>query len=193
MQPNDDFDAIKAEIAFFMEKMFQISLSYSGAIVALGAAIHLDIGGDIERVLGVHPAVTFVAVLLGLNALYLTLALGTLFAVFKRGLFLIEFLDGAAINRRWEIFTRRRNGDGSVLERVFWNADMYFVVFLFGIVIAISIGAAGVGFAYQENTRDLIAVIAATALQLFPALVGAGVVWLQQKARKSAGLARRTR
>lgn len=65
---------------------------------------------------------------------------------------------------------------------------MYFVVFLFGVVFGISIGAAVVGFVQQENTRDLIAVTLATALQLFPALIGAGVVWLQREARQSAGL-----
>lgn len=87
IQPDDDFRSIKSEIEFFMEKMFQVSLSYSGAIVALVAVIHLDVGDEIQRVLGVHPRVSFVAVLLGLNALYLTLVLGTLFAVFKRGCF----------------------------------------------------------------------------------------------------------
>jgi hypothetical protein len=163
---------VKDEIGFFMEKTFQISFGYLGAMVALAAASSLDAADAIADDLGVGTTALFCTAILVVNAVYLSLASGTLFATIKRGLYLIQQDPDAVGHKHWETFVRR-----SEYQHVFrpkfmgsaaWNIDNFYMLPLFALIGVVSIAVAVVGLVEASDTAAAVAVSAGVALHALP-------------------------
>ncbi len=163
-------DRVKGEISFFMEKTFQISFGYLGALVALVAASGLDVVSAAAEALGTTTAPLLCSGVLVLNAVYLALASGTLFATLKRGLYLMIHDPGGA-HFRWERFVRESHrspfGTGR-LGSVAWNLDNYYMVPLFGLIVVVSIASAFVGLHESARAVDAAIVLLAAAGHAIP-------------------------
>ena len=85
----DSIKAVKQEIRFFMEKSFQVSLGYVGTFVALAAVAKLDLLTKLSSLLGIAFITILSAAVLIINITYLTLASACIFAVLKRGYYIL--------------------------------------------------------------------------------------------------------
>jgi hypothetical protein len=161
-------DRVKGEITFFMEKTFQISFGYLGALVALAAASGLDASQAVAKELGIGTAALFCTGILLLNAVYLSLASGTLFATIKRGLFLIEE-DRDGSHRRWETFVRKRKDPPFRRGGFFaWNLDNFYMTPLFALIVVISIVTAIIGVREAAGALANAAVFAGVTAHILP-------------------------
>lgn len=169
-QPATD-GPVRAEIQFFMDKVFQVSLAY---IVALGtllafanSAMVITYGGLAKM----PPAALVANILLLLNVVYLTLTTACLFAVLKRGLFaLTNKTQVSETWHRWEIFVRR-DTDWPITKRLpglAWDIDNYYALPLTGLIIIMS-GLAG---AVCFTSNHITAIVAAAALLVLHAVPG---------------------
>src|SRR5438067_2399770 len=88
--PADSDTAVKSEIAFFMEKSFQVSFGYAGAVAALTAGVAVENFRAVVEQTGLRICVVWALSLLVLDFIYLTTAGGCLFGVLKRGYFILS-------------------------------------------------------------------------------------------------------
>jgi hypothetical protein len=144
--PDKPEDApLRAEIQFFMDKVFQISLAYFALLVSTLAFSTSQVTDDAAKAAGMTTGSLIACALLLLNILYATLSGACLFAVLKRGLFaLMERSRVSQTWRRWEVFVRDDSHSHGVINmrRIAWNIDNYYVTPIFIGVIVVS------GFSY---------------------------------------------
>jgi hypothetical protein len=182
------------EIRFYLEKSFQVSFGYLGVLVALGIAVHYGLSQGVAQQGGINRHVLVAGVLVTLNALYLTSALGMLFGVLKRGLFVIANSSpiSASLYREGWIrgIEKERRPPCTALEprSFFWNLDNYSVVLIFGVVTAVSIGALSYGFSQPKNSLELTILVCATAIQVVPAASLLAVARLDRRCRNALRL-----
>src|SRR5229473_5059255 len=74
MAAEPDFALQKSEIAFFMEKTFQISFTYFGGLVAFFALSKTAVTSAVVKATGIPLGILAALVILLLNLLYVTLA-----------------------------------------------------------------------------------------------------------------------
>jgi hypothetical protein len=190
-----DLGAVKSEIAFFMEKTFQVSFGYLGALAALAAAAKLDVLTAAASLLDVRVRMVVVTAVLMANAVYLTLACGTLFAVVKRGLFIIQQtslaqIDAAprSIHLDWEVFVRRpppEVGAPAWGRVAAWNFDNFYMVPLFLLIACSSVGVAVFGMTESKGSHEVALLAAGCAAQVFPVAGLSAVVWLTRHAEQA--------
>ena len=135
---------VSDEIAFFMEKTFQLSFGYLGGLAALTFASGSSITSDLASALAIPTAIVIPVALLGANSLYMSLSIGTLFAAMKRGRFLMDLSADKSEQWLWERFLRspsdsfRARAGGQVL----WNLDNFYMVPAFLLIATTSVVAA---------------------------------------------------
>ena len=140
-----DAQAVRTEIAFFMEKSFQITFGYLGSAAALTAGVAID---DVRALIaqnGLEIGSLWAVALLVLNVLYLTAAGGCLFAILKRGYFILTQSNASSTDARWERFLRTQAYSvfgSKFLDRIAWNFDNFYMApVLFAIGVS-SVGAS---------------------------------------------------
>jgi hypothetical protein len=163
---DDRAQSIKTEITFFMDKLFQSSFVYVGALFATLATIRLDGSAAIGALLGVSPRVIVVVAVLLANLVFLVLACSCTFAVLKRGMFIIEYdeSNASAHSVLWEAFVRRtRLGWGELS----WNVDNYYVAVLGIVVFGVSLALGVIGLRNPvSDERWIVAIL--LALHVLP-------------------------
>lgn len=142
---NSELDALKTEILFFMDKIFQSSFAYLGAIAVSILTANLSVITEIEKLSGIDKSVLIAYVLLFANAIYLIFAASCSFAIIKRGLFILRHRDRTSALSNWEAFVRRAEPSFSHFS---WNVDNYYVGIFFFVIFASSICLAGYARAY---------------------------------------------
>ncbi|WP_030414063.1 hypothetical protein [Streptomyces sp. NRRL S-1448] len=151
MSSEYNFEAQRSEVAFFMEKAFQISFVYFAGVAAFFALSKSDVMTSIVRATGLPLAGLAAVVILLLNLVYVTLACACLFAVLKRGLFILTHTSPTpgrqsareSIYWKWEEFVRDDEAMGAAEMRNFaWNIDNYYMVPLFSVIVVASIISA---------------------------------------------------
>lgn len=138
-----NLDSIKGEILFFMGKIFQFTFVYIGAVFAVLASSNLQVAGHIANFLRVGQTMLAVEVFLLLNFLYLVLSSSCMFAILKRGFFIVREVGPTAPYHplvRWERFVRKNPRN---FNSFLWNIDNHFVAVLFVAVLASSCLAFG--------------------------------------------------
>ena len=174
--PSRNFKSVRDEIRFWMEKSFQVSFGYFGALVAVVALTRLDILEPLSGVLLIKPGAIVSITLLLLNFTYLTLATVCVFATLKRGYYiLINSSDtgGSADDAaHWERFVRRSEGSLfslPVISGLAWNVDNYYMVPLF-LFILVGSGAAFVfGWSSAEGFLPKAILVSVAVLHAIPA------------------------
>jgi hypothetical protein len=142
MTSGPDFASQKSEIAFFMEKTFQISFTYFGGLVAFFALSKTSFMKAVVQASGIRLGILVALVVILLNLVYITLACACLFAILKRGLFILKHNpysgnSKASLYVEWEKFVR----DDSLmptwhrLRQAAWNIDNYYMLPLFAVII----------------------------------------------------------
>ncbi|MBE9582557.1 MAG: hypothetical protein IMF18_13210 [Proteobacteria bacterium] len=134
----ESHEFIRDEIKFFMEKAFQFAYIYIGSAFAILAGGKLDVFKGLAAAAGSGTDVIMVLGLLVLNLAYLILASSCLFAVLKRGYFILiqgERSCGSPV-LEWERFVRI---PATLPRRIDWNVDNYFMGVLYGLVWASSL------------------------------------------------------
>jgi hypothetical protein len=136
---DETLNSVKEEVRFFMEKTFQVSFGYAGALVALGASVKFDVLDGLEHATSLDKGVLLAGAVLVVNNVYLTLAVACLFAILKRGYFILATTASTtdrvrSVHRDWEIYVRstgnRLFGSAS-LNKLAWNVDNYYMLPLF--------------------------------------------------------------
>lgn len=164
-------ERVKREADFFMEKTFQVSFGYLGALVALVAASGLSIGSEVASQLGLSTTAVFCCCVLVLNACYLALASGMLFATVKRGIYLVVASDTRDGHHAWEFFLRRSSGSpfpGRWWGHIAWNLDNFYMAPLFALIVLVSVIAGVVGLSDSSGSRDFAVVSMAAGIHLVP-------------------------
>lgn len=144
------FDFVKDEIRFFMEKSFQVSFGYIGALIAIVATVKLDALDALARQLGMTTGLVVSVLILAMNGLYLTIAIACLFAILKRGYFILDNAPSATtaesdLHSKWETYVRSYSKDLFALRplnHVAWNLDNYFMLPIFVLIMLVSVAAA---------------------------------------------------
>lgn len=157
-----------------MEKTFQVSFGYLGALVALVGAAGLDVISAAADRLHLSVTALFCCGVLVVNLVYLALAAGLLFATLKRGLFLVLASDSHDGHHAWELFLRRGSDHPSFAGRfahVTWNIDNFYMAPLFSLILVVSFLVAGIGLASVDHVRGVIAVGVPGALHALPLLM----------------------
>ncbi|WP_329195232.1 MULTISPECIES: hypothetical protein [unclassified Streptomyces] len=146
----ESFEAQRSEIAFFMEKAFQISFVYFAGVAAFFAVSKSDVMTSIVQATGIPLSGLAAVVILLLNLVYVTLACACLFAVLKRGLFILTHTSNAPIGQakesihwKWEEFVRNDEAMGAArMRNVAWNIDNYYMIPLFSVIVIASVISA---------------------------------------------------
>jgi len=165
-----DFAPIKSEIAFFMDKTFQVSYGYVTGIAVFLALSKSDLIGEVSSSLKIRIFDLVALTVLLLNVVYLILACAFLFAILKRGLFilLMGYRTGGSIYPAWEAFVR---GLGTVkTSRIFgvisWNIDNYYMLPIYVFIVAGSV----IAFVYAIDSPRIEVRVVSIILALFHTL-----------------------
>jgi len=137
---DNGLDLIKNEIVFFMEKSFQFSFVYVGAVFAVLATTKFELVDRLAQQLAVKPASVILVSLLVLNLIYITLASSCIFAILKRGHFILSQGGHTKLQAlvKWEKFLRK---SPDKFGRLRWNIDNYFMWSTYGLVLMLTFGA----------------------------------------------------
>jgi hypothetical protein len=148
MTTDSDFTSQKSEVSFFMEKTFQISFAYFGGLVAFFALSKTSFMTAIVQASGIRLGILVALIVMLLNLVYLTLACACLFAILKRGMFILKHSPRTAeakvsVYVEWEKFVRDDSmlPAGGRLRPLAWNIDNYYMLPLFAVIIISSAGA----------------------------------------------------
>jgi hypothetical protein len=166
MATDPDFASQKSEISFFMEKTFQISFTYFGGLVAFFALSKTSFMKAIVQTSGIRLGILVALVVMLLNLVYLTLACACLFAILKRGMFILRHSPPAAESKaslyvEWERFVRNGSMPSASdrLQGLAWNIDNYYMLPLFAVIIMSSAGAAWYALAGNQLKGEIAAAI----------------------------------
>lgn len=144
---------VRAEIQFFMDKTFQISLAYIVGLGTLFALANSALVNNFAQLGNMSTTALVACILLLLNVVYMTLAAACLFAVLKRGLFaLTHKVHVSETWHRWEVFVRKES-DWPVSTKfptLAWNVDNYYTIPLNVLTLIMSALAAAVSFASKS-------------------------------------------
>lgn len=134
----DSLESVKKEIAFFMDKSFQFSFVYIGAVFAALASANI---GNVTKLFGIPDLVLFIIpALLLLNFLYLVVAVSCLFAILKRGYFILSNGGHSQTDFIWEIFVRSGSEDeAEQFGMISWNIDNYYTVVICFLITLLSV------------------------------------------------------
>ena len=164
---NANLDSVKNEIRFFMDKSFAVSFGYIGAIVALLAAVKFKVLEDAATSMHADEWSLLCGGVLVVNTVYLTVASSFLFAILKRGYFILKNTPASTgsevdLDREWEVFVRKPGAElfeSHKMNMFAWNCDNFYMVPIFILIIAISVGAV----AYPWYSGDPLLVRAITS------------------------------
>jgi hypothetical protein len=151
------------EIKLFMEKAFQMSFGYFAALVAFLALSRTTYLADIALVSGTTTTRLLGLAVLVTNLFYLIVLTSCLFAILKRGLFILSS-DRTSSEHGWEVFARNPSTfgvwqNGGLIE---WNIDNYYMFPIIFVIVAVSIFTAYLGLASGSGYVRWAAVIALT-------------------------------
>lgn len=177
MSSDPDFSKQRSEIGFFMEKAFQISLAYFAGIVAFFALSRTDFMRALINATGLTMWPLVAVILLLLNLVYMTLACACLFAILKRGLFILMHSshsnsDDLSPDADWERFVRNDSlvPTWGKLRALAWNIDNYYMMPLFAVIIGASVACGWIDFA-SGILRAQIAAGVLSFLYIVPAFM----------------------
>ncbi|MFI5819306.1 hypothetical protein ACIA8I_09205 [Streptomyces rishiriensis] len=187
-----DFEAQRSEVAFFMEKAFQISFVYFAGAAAFFAVSKSDVMTSIVRATGMPLVGLAAVVILLLNLVYVTLACACLFAVLKRGLFILTHTSKSPRDRaaresiywKWEEFVRSDDAKGAAKMRdIAWNIDNYYMVPLFSVIVIGSVISVVVAMASGSTVIQFISSVL-IALHAIPGFILRQLVVLDRQCRE---------
>lgn len=183
----EDLEFVKREITFFMEKTFQVSFGYFGALIAFLAAFKLEIVQAAGQAIGTGGGVVIAWAVLLLDVIYLTVAGACIYAVLKRGYFILIRAAVADPLRAWEVFERAAEENpirGDAVPGISWNVDNYYMAPIYILIVVISAVAAGYCLLVPNTlARAIMGVL--VSLHIFPA------GWTLVAAKRMDGLCRR--
>jgi hypothetical protein len=138
---DDSIKEIKSEVRFFMDKSFQSSFAYIGALVAAIFSLKLD-PGTVSKFTSADPSLLLSSIVLLTNFIFLTVNIGCSFAVVKRGMFIVASSEQGTSNPdvEWETFLRTKAGR---LGWFGWNTDNFYLVPIVVVVVVLSIAIFG--------------------------------------------------
>lgn len=144
----DFLNDIRSEIRFFMDKTFQLSLGYIGMIVASIAVVKFELVAALANRWGLPMGVLLCPFILVINSLYLTVSSAFVFAVLKRGYFILmnsaasTVTDDVRPYRTWEVWVRT-GSDGLFgpprMNALAWNVDNYYLIPLAALIGLLSV------------------------------------------------------
>jgi hypothetical protein len=145
-------DPIKDEMRFFMDKGFQASFGYLTAMLAFLAVSNTQFIQALADTIHTSLSGLLSLVTLLLNLTYLIIACTCLFAILKRGLFIILHAQNSA-GAAWEKFVREpvmpmSNGRFKALT---WNIDNYYMAPLLVLIFSVSVGAGIIGVFSKDS------------------------------------------
>jgi hypothetical protein len=169
MPEGTTFSGQRDEIKLYMEKGFQASCGSFAALVASLALSKTSYSEQIASTVGTAIDGMLMLLVLVLNLFYLVLLLSCLFAILKRGLFILRV--ASEPEKAWEIFARdpanfnvwRR---GNYWDWA-WNIDNWFMVPVVFVIVSITAVLAVVAIHSMEPRTKYIA-IAIVLLHVFP-------------------------
>lgn len=179
-----EYNFLKDEIKFFMEKAFQFAFVYIGVLFAVMAGTKLEVLKGMAELLKTKPDIVLSIVLLTLNLTYLTLATSSLYAILKRGYFILsstELLHDTPLSE-WEHFVRVPRNKPKYLD---WNVDNYFMTILYLLIWAGSIVLSIYGISNSQDTAYIL-MICVVLLHLFPLWCGIHTIRLNHECRRLA-------
>ncbi len=183
---------VKDEIKLFMEKSFQISFGYVGTLLAVVALGNADAVTSLATQFSTTPTYLVLIALLILNVTYVTLASACLFAVLKRGYFILLHSprNGAhpSTLREWEVFVRTSEGIASpqrFASQLAWNVDNYYMIPFYVLVIASSGTAIVLGFREAAELTETIIVLVLLLCHAVPLVALALAAKLDSKCRRA--------
>jgi hypothetical protein len=190
MATDPDFASQKSEIAFFMEKTFQISFTYFGGLIAFFALSKTSFMKAIVQTSGIRLGILVALVVMLLNLVYLTLACACLYAILKSGMFILKHSPRSAESKaslyvEWEKFVR----DDSMLPAwarlrpLAWNIDNYYMLPLFSVIILSSAGAGWYALAGEQLKGEIAAAIL-IALYVIPGYMSYYMAVLNRECRR---------
>jgi hypothetical protein len=145
MTEHVEVSGIKAEIQFFMEKCFQASFGYLAGLFAVLALSRVDYVSDLASAAHMPVRSLISVIVLLLNLFYFTVIGSCLFAVLKRGYFILA-LGAESVDAKWELFTRRdRQKSARPMHALAWNIDNYYMLPIFGVLFVVSVIAGVLG------------------------------------------------
>ncbi|MFF1906854.1 hypothetical protein [Kitasatospora sp. NPDC058218] len=171
-----NFEAQKSEVAFFTEKAFQVSFVYFAGLAAFFALSKSDVMTAVVHATNLPLGGLIAVVVLLLNLVYITLACACLFAILKRGLFILKYTTSSpgsqpSVHREWEVFVRDDECMGEIKMRsIAWNIDNYYMIPLFFAIVAVSLVAA-IMAATCNSTILQIAAAALVILHVIPGFI----------------------
>ena len=148
---DDNLGLIKKEITFFMDKMFQFTFVYVGAVIAMVAGTKAEFIKTIASQLKIEPTMFVITAILLINLLYFILVASWSFAIINRGYFILTYRDEDRndVLIIWEIFVRRsERGFG----RINWNIDNYYILISMAVVLLSSALLFYLGFQGSTGT-----------------------------------------
>jgi hypothetical protein len=165
---------IKDEIRFFMDKSFQSSFAYIGALVAAVFSINLSTTQSISSFLSINQYILFSFVILLANFIFLTVNIGCIFAVVKRGIFIVASFEQRASNPEveWETFLRTKAGR---LGWLAWNTDNFYLVPIVLVVAGLSLAIFGaelrilIAAVEKPKPAEYLLLVVPLALHVWPA------------------------
>jgi hypothetical protein len=165
---NDQFKDVKDEIRFFMDKSFQASFAYIGALVAAAYSVKLDVLSETSTLIGISSSVILSSILLLANFIFLTVNLGCIFAVIKRGIFIVASAerDSASSVAEWEVFLQLK---AAGLGFVAWNTDNLYLTPIVMVVVLLSFLIFGLELLSGVKRIEVFVLTVPMALHLWPA------------------------
>src|SRR5689334_17751380 len=159
-----------------MATIFRSSFGYLTALAAVLAASSSQYVASTASALRTTPAVLVSETVLLLNLFYFTLVSGCLFAVIKRGFFILQTRQGT-VDERWERFSRFSPVEDNArwtggIGRLAWNIDNLYLLPLFGLLAGCSIAASCLSLD-RSSGWPLVLATTLTALYAVPA----GMLW----------------
>lgn len=134
-----DLGFIKDEIAFYMEKIFQFSYAYVGAVIVVIAGSKTEVLENLSDLLLTESQILISTMIIFLNLVYLIIACSSSYAILKRGYFILSQnnKDGIELYIDWEKYNRSKGV--KQIDSLSWNIDNFYTLFIFAICFIFSI------------------------------------------------------
>jgi hypothetical protein len=179
--------AIRTEIQFFMDRCFQASFGYLAALITFLAISKTGSVRSIATILHLKLDVLISIAVLLLNLFYFIVILSCLFAVLKRGYFVIT-RKSSSLSREWEVFERvpppKAEGEDDI-QTLAWNIDNYYMVPILALLAVLSIIAALVAVEIGSGW-DLAILVPLLVLHAIPGWIGLRLWRLWRRAARAA-------
>lgn len=139
---DETYSVQRDEIKFYMEKGFQASFGYFAVLVAAFALGNSSYTTQLATYIGIKIQDLLVIFFLLTNLFYLIVLPSCLFAILKRGLFILSN-DQRGADYDWEIFARDPSRFTAVAwdkeNWLAWNIDNFFMMPAFFVIVMLSI------------------------------------------------------